>query len=142
MICASHIMTSRFVQVPPEEAVGRAIEQMLDQAAVMVVVVGADGRIQGQLPEAVMLRAAMDSHLRQDPISLHMVRQFAAVDLRAPVDLVLDQFVLHNLHGLVVVENGIIRGAIERSDLLRGVMGPSADPILSATPWSGDAVGL
>lgn len=130
MIRAEHIMTDHFIQVRPEVSVGRAIEQLLDERARMVAIVDTDDRIQGTLPHSVILRAAMDSHLRQDPISLHMIRQFATVSPEAPVDLVLDQFVLHDLELLPVVSGGRITGVIERVDVLRGVMGirPGIDP--------------
>ncbi len=123
MITAEHIMTDHFIQVRPEVSVGRAIEQLLDERARMVAIVDSDGRIQGTLPNTVFLRAALDAHLRQDPISLHMMRQFATVSPEAPVDLVLDQFVLHDLELLPVVIGGQIAGVIERADVLRGVMG-------------------
>ncbi len=141
MIRAEHIMTDHFIRVGPEVSVGRAIEQMLDEQASMIAIVDSRDRLQGTLPDSVILRAVMDSHLRQDPISLHMLRQFASVDPQAPVDLVLDQFVLHHPGILPVTSNGCIMGVIERMDLLRGVLGTGIDADHSQPDFLNDVVG-
>ena len=114
MVKAEHIMTRHFVQVRPEDSVGRAISALLNERANLIVVVDADNRLQGLLPGSVVLRGALDSHLRQDPVSLHMLRQFATVSPEAPIDLALDQFVLHDLEVLPVVAESRIQGVIER----------------------------
>ena len=123
MITADHIMTRHFVQVRPEDTVARAISAMLDERANLIVVVDADDRLQGIVPGSVILRGALDAHLRQDPVSLHMLRQFATLSPQAPIDLALDQFVLHDLQVLPVVSENRIAGVIERMDLLQGVIG-------------------
>ncbi len=123
MLLAEQIMTGHFVPVGIEISVGGAVRRMLDERASLVAVVNPGERLQGILPDAVLLRAAIDIQLAQDPVSLHMLRQFATVQRKAPVDLVLDQFVLHDLQILPVLDNTRIVGVIDRHDVLRGVLG-------------------
>jgi len=126
MLTAESILSDDFVSVTPETSVGKAIERMIEEATSTLLVLSADRQLIGMLNEGITLRAAIDAHLRQDPVSLHMRRQFASVSSHAPLDIVLDQFVLHGLHFLPVINDlGLVEGVISRADLLRTVFGQS-----------------
>jgi predicted transcriptional regulator len=142
MITAEHIMNPQFVAVRSHVTVGKAIVQMLDEGATLVAVVDENGRITGTLPDSVILRAAVDAHLRHDPISLHIQRQFATISPLAPLDLVLEQFVLHDLQAVPVVDSGRMVGVIHRVDLLRGVMGADSNPENGRSDWLNNTVWL
>jgi Mg/Co/Ni transporter MgtE len=133
MLVAEQIMNDRYVEVGAETSVGRAVQRLLDERAGLVAVTDAHRRLHGLLPDTVLLRAAIDTQLAHDPVSIHMQRQFATVHRKAPADLVLDQFVLHDLQILPVIEEGRIVGVIDRFDVLRGVLGSddAADASLS-----------
>ena len=124
MLTAEQVLSDLFVSVRPETSVGKSIEQMIEQETSILLVITADFQLVGTVEELVLLRAAIDSHLRQDPVSLHMTRRFASVSGHAPLDVVLDQFVLHDLQFLPVVDSdGCVAGVISRADLLRVVFG-------------------
>lgn len=121
---ARQIATDQFVSVRPETTIGQAINQLLEENTLSLVVLSADDQLIGTLSESICLRAAIDSHLRMDPVSIHMSRQFASVSELAPIDVVLDQFVLHDLQFLPVIDaSGTVSGVITRQDLLRVVFG-------------------
>ncbi len=124
MITAGQISNERYITVSPSTSVGSAVSQMLDENVSVLLVIGVDQQLVGTVSDQVLLRAAIDSHLRQDPVSLHMKRQFAVVSEQAPLDVVLDQFVLHDLQFLAVAHNhGMVQGIIGRLDLLKTVFG-------------------
>lgn len=124
MLTAEQILSDQYISVTPETTVGKAIEQMIEDKTSILLVVSAANQLVGTLEDGVALRAAIDAHLRQDPVSLHTSRQFASVSKVAPLDVVLDQFVLHDLHFLPVVDrNGFVAGVISRADLLHAVFG-------------------
>jgi Mg/Co/Ni transporter MgtE len=141
MKSAQQIMSDRYVQAGPDWTVGRSLRSLLDNSAALVAIIDSQHHLCGILPNAVMLRAAIDSHLRQDPVSLHMLRRFATVTPDAPADWVLEQFVLHNLNVVPVVEEGQLLGVVERLELLRGVL-DSGDPVRSRRDPAGDVVWL
>lgn len=127
MLTADQILAEPYVAVKPETSVGKAIEKMVAEKASAVLVLSEDFELIGTLAESVLLRATIDAHLRQDPVSLHMNRRFSTVSQHAPLDVVLDQFVLHGLRNLPVIGlDGYVLGIISRDDLLRAVFGDSA----------------
>ncbi len=120
MLTAQQILSDDFVSVRPETTIGKSIELMIEENTSHLLVLSDQGQLVGTLEDGVALRAAIDSHLRQDPVSLHMTRRFASVALQAPLDVVLDQFVLHNPRFLPVADSsGQVAGVISRADLLR-----------------------
>lgn len=124
MLTADQILSEPYVAVKPETSVGKAIEKMVAEKASVVLVLSEDFQLIGTLAESVLLRATIDAHLRQDPVSLHMNRRFSTVSKHAPIDVVLDQFVLHDLRYLpVIAVDGYVSGVISRDDLLRALFG-------------------
>ncbi|MCP4082573.1 MAG: CBS domain-containing protein [Planctomycetaceae bacterium] len=124
MLTADQILSEQYVSVNPGTSVGKAIERMVEENTSIILVASDDYQLIGTLTESVLLRATMDSHLRQDPVSLHMTRRFSSVSRHAPLDVVLDQFVLHDLQFLPVLgSDGYVAGVISRVDLLRTVFG-------------------
>jgi len=111
MLTADQILSEQYVSVNPGTSVGKAIERMVEENTSIILVASDDYQLIGTLTESVLLRATMDSHLRQDPVSLHMTRRFSSVSRHAPLDVVLDQF------------DGCGAGVISRVDLLRTVFG-------------------
>ena len=124
MLTADQILSEQYVSVNPGTSVGKAIERMVEENTSIILVASDDYQLIGTLTESVLLQATMDSHLRQDPVSLHMTRRFSSVSRHAPLDVVLDQFVLHDLQFLPVLgSDGYVAGVISRVDLLRTVFG-------------------
>ena len=118
MINAEQMMSHQLTTVTPDTSVGKAVELYLKQKSDVLLVVTAENRLVGLIPDSVMLRSAIDSHLRQDPVSLHVSREFLCVQPAAPLDTIVDQFVLHRLNYLPVQENDRIIGVINRQDVL------------------------
>ncbi|MGI9517057.1 MAG: CBS domain-containing protein [Pirellulaceae bacterium] len=116
-------MCQNYVAVRPETPIGRAVEQLVEENASVLLVLDADLQLVGTVADSVLLRSAIDSQLRNDPISLHVTRRFAAIPTRAPLDIVLDQFVLHDLPSIPVVDQKRVVGVICREDLLRAAFG-------------------
>ena len=50
-----------------------------------------------------------------------MSRQFVSIDRNAPLETVIDQFVLHQVPYLPVLDQGRLVGVIGRRDVLRAV---------------------
>jgi predicted transcriptional regulator len=135
MLTAEQIVSDHYVAVRPETSIGKAIELMIEERTCILLVLSHAGQLIGTLEDSVALRAAIDTHLRQDPVSLHMSRRFASVSGKAPVDVALDQFVLHDLQFLPVVDAmGGLAGVIQRADILRAAF---QEQPLAAGPWSG-----
>ncbi len=124
MQTADDILSDHFIAVTPEISVGKAIEQMIEEQTTTLLVVTPDNQLVGTLKDGTTLRAAMDAHLRHDPVSLHTTRHIASVSSEAPVDFVLEHFVLHDLHFIPVVgADKRVVGVIARADLLQAVFG-------------------
>lgn len=121
MVTAQQIMSRNFVLVQPNTNIAEAVTQMLEQNASLIFAVDACERVIGVLPDSIILRAAVDRHLRQDPVSLHVVRQFASLSIDAPIDAVIDTFVLHDRMTMPVVHGQRVQGIIGRLDLLHQV---------------------
>ncbi len=123
MLTAEDVMNDQWIAVRPENSIAKAVDQLLDERAELVLVTDFNERLVGVMPSAILLRAALDAHLRQDPVSLHMSRQCLTVDVWAPLETVIDQFMLHGLHYLPVVKHRQPVGVIGRLDLLRAAYG-------------------
>ena len=122
MKTAFDLLSDLYVSVSPDTSIGKAVGHSIENDANVLLVISADKQLVGTLEDGIALRSALDSHLRQDPVSLHISRRCASVSSAAPLDVVLDQFVLHNLHFLPVVDvNGFVEGVILRQDLLSAV---------------------
>jgi CBS domain-containing protein len=114
-------MNRRFATVTAEMSMARAIERLVELDTGVLLVVGSDHRLVGVLTEATVLAAVLDSHLGQAPVSLHMTRNFVRVEPQAPLETVLDQFILHRVSSIPVVENQTAIGVIGRRDVLRSL---------------------
>ena len=116
-------MCDHFVAVQPETTIGKAIERLIEENAAILLVLDRDSQLVGTVPDSVMLRATIDAQLRNDPVSLHMNRRFVSVPDRAPIDIVLDQFVLHDLRSIPLLDQKRLAGVISRGELLRAAFG-------------------
>jgi tRNA nucleotidyltransferase (CCA-adding enzyme) len=116
------LMTTPPVTAAPDWTVGKVIDLMLDRDVSTLLIVDAQGRMVGLVSESSLLAPAFDPQLRAHPISLHMQRQFASVDVRETIEGLLETFLLHRVRHLPVMEDGRPVGVISRRDVLRSLM--------------------
>lgn len=117
-----NVITRKPVTAQSDWTMGRVIDLMLEQDVATLIVVDAGGRMVGLVNELPLLVAAFDPMVRNDPVSLHMQRQFVSLDVRATVAEAAEAILLHRVHYLPVLENWFPVGIISRRDVLRHVM--------------------
>ena len=116
------LMTPALITAAPDWTVGKVIDVMLERDVSTLLIVDLQGRMVGIVSESSLLAPAFDPQLRAHPISLHMQRQVASVDLRETIEGLLETFLLHRVRHLPVMENGQPVGVISRRDVLRSLM--------------------
>lgn len=116
------LMTPTPITAAPDWTVGKVIDVMLDRDVSTLLIVDLQGRMVGIVSESSLLAPAFDPQLRAHPISLHMQRQVASVDVRETIEGLLESFLLHRVRHLPVMENGQPIGVISRRDVLRSLM--------------------
>lgn len=116
------LMSAPPIVAAPDWTVGRVLDLMLERDVSTLLIVDQQGRMVGLVSESSLLAPAFDPQLRAHPISLHMQRQFASVDIRETTEGLIETFLLHRVRHLPVMENGRPAGVISRRDVLRNLM--------------------
>ena len=117
------VMNDSVVTIGPEVSVNKAIERLLDSNVSSLLVVDQNRRMIGYVDEAALLAATVDGQVRNDPVALHMDRNFVHVRPSDPLESAIDISILHRIRQLPVLENGRLVGLISRRDVLRAVFG-------------------
>lgn len=116
------LMSAPPLTAAPDWTVGKVIDLMIERDVSTLLIVDQQGRMVGLVSESSLLAPAFDPQLRAHPISLHMQRQFASVDVRETMEGLIETFLLHRVRHLPVMENGRPVGVISRRDVLRSLM--------------------
>lgn len=123
MLLVKDIMSEKIVTISPAASVKKAVELLLDEDVGSLMVVDDNQRMVGLLNESALLAATFDGQIRNDPVSLHMERNFLHVRPHDSIDSVIDASILHQVRQLPVIENRRLVGLVTRRDLLRAVFG-------------------
>lgn len=123
MLLVKDIMSEKVVTIGPAASVQKAVELLLDEDVGNLMVVDENRRLIGLLNESSLLAATFDGHVRNDPVSLHMDREFIHVRPTDSIESAIDASILHRVRQLPVIENRRLVGLVTRRDLLRAVFG-------------------
>ncbi len=118
-VLAKQFMSSHFVTVSVESTMEKGVCRFLDENAELLLVVDSNQDIVGIISEADLLAVTADYQRRNDPISLYIKRQYVSIHESAPLETVIDQFILHRVRCLPVVSQNRIVGVIHRRDIVR-----------------------
>ncbi len=121
MITAEQIMTTGVVTVRPEATINDAIELMLARRVSGLPVVDRDGFLVGVISEFALLAMAYDQQMTEQTVNEHMTRDVIAVELDDKISQMADQFIVHRVRRLPVVDDGRLVGLISRVDVLRAL---------------------
>ncbi|HMO14266.1 MAG TPA: CBS domain-containing protein [Pirellulaceae bacterium] len=116
---AKDFMSSHFVTVPVDSTMDKAVLRFLSEGAELLLVTNSQQNVIGIISEADLLAVAVDSHRRNDPVSLYTKRHFVSVQESAPLEAVLDQFILHRVRCIPVISQHQVIGLIHRREVIR-----------------------
>ena len=85
------IMTDQVIKIESSISINKATQLMLDEDVSSLMVVDENDRMIGILTESTALAVALDVQRRNDPVSLHMHRQFVKVAPNQPIEDAIDQ---------------------------------------------------
>ncbi len=131
MITAEQIMTTGVVTVRPEATINEAIELMLARRVSGLPVVNSAGFLVGVITEFALLAMAYDQRMTEQTVAEHMTRDVIGVEMDENVSRIADQFIIHRVRRLPVVDGGKLIGLISRVDVLRALY-DSKSPVCSA----------
>jgi CBS domain-containing protein len=121
MLTAKQIMTSKIVTIHPSATIAEAIELMLDRRVSGLPVVDEQGFLVGVITEFALLAMAYDQHVTNQTVAEHMTRSVISVEVDDSVSRMADQFIVHRVRRLPVVDRGRLVGLISRVDVLRAL---------------------
>lgn len=130
----SEIMSDQFVTISPETSITKATRLLLDEAVSSLMVIDATGRMIGMITESAVLAVTLDVQRRNDPVSLHMQRQFVKLQPHQAIEDAIELSILHRIRRIPVVENEKLIGLVSRRDLLRTVVG--SESATAAVPYA------
>lgn len=123
MLQVKDIMSEKVVTIGPAASVQKGVELLLDEDVGSLMVIDENRRMIGLLNESSLLAATFDGQIRNDPVSLHMERDFIFVRPSDPIETAIDASILHRVRQMPVIENRRLVGLVTRRDLLRAVFG-------------------
>lgn len=126
-------MSPHPLTVGPEATVEQCASLLLSENVDLLPVVDSQENLIGLVSESNLFVALVDQHRRQDPVSLFMNRQFVAIESTAPLATVVDQFVLHQVRYLPVLQNGKLVGVVQRREILKMFDQRSPNRLFSTT---------
>lgn len=121
MLTARDVMTDRVVTIGPDAFLQEAIEVIIKEQVSGLPVVGADGRLVGIITEFALLTTAYDAATACETVGQHMTTELLTVNVDDPIRKVADNFIVHRVRRVPVVEKGRIVGLITRRDVLKAV---------------------
>jgi CBS domain-containing protein len=121
MLTARDIMTENVVTVRPAASIREATELILRERISGLPVVDDEGRLTGIISEFALLATAYDQKVMSDPIANHMTVEVLSVDVDDSIRKVADQFIVHRVRRMPVLEHGRLAGVISRCDILQAV---------------------
>ena len=121
MLTARDIMTDRVVTIGPDAFLQEAIEVILAMQVSGLPVVEANGRLIGIITEFALLTTAYDATTACETVGQHMTTDVLTVNADDPIRKVADQFIVHRVRRVPVLEKGRIVGLIARRDVLKAV---------------------
>lgn len=121
MLTARDIMTANVVTVRPTGSIREAVDIMLRERISGLPVVDGEGRLAGIISEFALLAIAYDRGVMNDSIANHMTTEVLSVKVDDPIRKVADQFIVHRVRRMPVLEQGRLAGVISRCDVLQAV---------------------
>jgi predicted transcriptional regulator len=121
MLTARDIMTERVVTIGPDAFLQEAIEVIMAVQVSGLPVVESDGELVGIITEFALLVTAYDATLACETVRQHMTTDVLTVDVDDPVRKVADQFIVHRVRRVPVLEKGRLVGLIARRDVLKSI---------------------
>ena len=121
MLTARDIMTDRVVTIGPDAFLQEAIEVLLAMEVSGLPVVDDQGALIGIISEFALLTTAYDAKTACDQVGRHMTIDVLTVDVDDPIRKVADQFIVHRVRRVPVLEKGRLVGVITRRDVLKAV---------------------
>lgn len=121
MLTARDIMTDRVVTIGPDAFLQEAIEVIMSMEVSGLPVVDAQGQLTGIITEFALLATAYDAKSACETVGQHMTVDVLTVNADDPIRKVADQFIVHRVRRVPVVEKGRVIGLISRRDVLKAV---------------------
>ncbi|RMD59926.1 MAG: CBS domain-containing protein, partial [Nitrospirae bacterium] len=116
---ASHIMTSPVKTIEHKCSIKEA-EKIMTQYEVNVLPVLKNGRFYGLISREIVEKALFHG-FGSTPVSKFSMREVAIAEPSTPVDKIETQMIEKHQRFMPVIENGELKGAITRTDLLRSM---------------------
>ncbi len=116
---AKSIMNVDFAMIIPEATLGDAIDRSLSTNPSGLMVVNRRGELVGLITDFALLAGVYDPHLRHDLVQNHMTTKVYTVSCEATLTEMADLMILHRVHQLPVVRDGVLVGVVTRRALLR-----------------------
>ncbi len=121
MLTAEQIMSTEIVTIHPESTIRDAIELLVARRISGFPVVDSEGHLVGILTEFALLALAYDHEIANQTVAEHMTSEVLTVDASSPVNKIADQFIVHRVHRLPVVQEGKLAGLVSRRDVLEAL---------------------
>ena len=117
------VMNDYFASAHINSTVGDVMEKMLEEGLGNLLIVDDRSQLVGCIEESLLMVAAFDEQWRNNPVSLHMERNFITIRPDEPVGQVVEKFLLHRASEFPVLSEGKLIGVLTRRQLLRTVLG-------------------
>ena len=121
MLTARDLMTDRVVTIGADAFLQEAIEVIIEMQVSGLPVVDASGQLIGIITEFALLTTAYDATTACETVGQHMTADVLTVNADDPIRKVADQFIVHRVRRVPVLDKGRIVGLITRRDVLKAV---------------------
>jgi len=121
MLTARDIMSDRVVTIGPDAFLQEAIEVIIAMQVSGLPVVDANGQLIGIITEFALLTTAYDATTACETVGQHMTADVLTVNADDLIRKVADQFIVHRVRRVPVLDKGRIVGLITRRDVLKAV---------------------
>ncbi|MEM9412650.1 MAG: CBS domain-containing protein, partial [Planctomycetota bacterium] len=91
------VMNDYFASAHINSTVGDVMEKMLDEGLSTLLIVDDRSQLVGCIEEDLLMVAAFDEQWRNNPVSLHMERNFITIRPDEAVGQVVEKFLLHRV---------------------------------------------
>jgi CBS domain-containing protein len=121
MLTARDIMTDRVVTIGPDAFLQEAIELIMLREVSGLPVVDESHRLVGIITEFALLATAYDPKTACDTVGQHMTTEVLSVNADDAIRKIADQFIVHRVRRVPVLDRGRLVGLISRRDVLKAV---------------------